>query len=110
MVDAVLRMAAVCNPAWWVIENPAGRLEHYLGPPQDRWDPCDFAGWLPEGERESERRRKLTYLWGRFRPPERRRLEPRADLRDWARSIVRSPIVRAQTPRGFALAFAKANP
>lgn len=31
VVDACLRLVAVCNPAWWVLENPVGKLRRYLG-------------------------------------------------------------------------------
>ncbi len=33
VVDACLRLVAVCRPAWWALENPPGRLDKYLGPP-----------------------------------------------------------------------------
>src|SRR5699024_685838 len=34
LVDACLRFVAVCDPEWWVLENPVGRLKDYIGPYQ----------------------------------------------------------------------------
>lgn len=39
LVDACLRLVAVCCPQWWVLENPVGRLNHFLGPPPIRISP-----------------------------------------------------------------------
>src|SRR4030095_2531440 len=59
IVDACLRFVAVCNPVWWALENPPGRLHRKLGPPQFDFHPCDFGDpWT-----------KHTYLWARSTPP-----------------------------------------
>ena len=130
LVDAVLDAVAYLRPAWWVLENPPGRLwrtpaverrrgpglrQDALGAPRLKFLPWQFAGWLDEvGE---EDRTKLTYLWGDFEIPERRPVQQRpkpAHLAahqqgDWT-SRQPSGRGRAKTPEGFALAFAAANP
>jgi 5-methylcytosine-specific restriction endonuclease McrA len=64
VVDACLRLVAVCNPEWWALENPIGRLKKYIGEPVYKFDPCDFGDpWT-----------KRTWLWGRFNFPERNRV------------------------------------
>ena len=34
IVDACLRAVVLYNPVWWCLENPVGRLVHYLGKPK----------------------------------------------------------------------------
>ena len=107
IADACLRFVALCNPVWWALENPTGRLTTYYGKPTYSFDPCDFGDPYT----------KKTHLWGRFTPPsplfigdilpvdptegsKMHRLPPserRAEL-------------RSETPKGFALAFFRANP
>lgn len=98
----------------YMIENPVGVLSSlsHIGKPNHYFDPCDFAGYLPEDEQQDEAYTKRTCLWvgGGFVMPEPRRVEPtlgskmyklppgddRADL-------------RAVTPRGFSRAVFEAN-
>jgi hypothetical protein len=108
IVDACLRLVALCNPVWWALENPPGRLDRFLGPPRFAFHPCDFGDpWT-----------KHTYLWGRFTIPQRCPIEPepmpdhlppgRRDRTSRMSSSHRNQ--RAETPPGFARAFAEANP
>ena len=105
IVDACLRAVAIYKPAWWVLENPVGRLKNFIGPCADQFDPCDFAGYelwdattethgkILDVRRRSEAGEKLTkadvelvlrynlytkrtQLWGSFTPPLRNRVEP----------------------------------
>ncbi len=105
IVDACLRAVAIYKPAWWVLENPVGRLKDYLGKCVDQFDPCDFAGYelwdattethgkILDARRRSEAGEKLTkadvdlvlrfnlytkrtQLWGNFTLPIRNRVEP----------------------------------
>ena len=108
IVDACLRLVAVCRPVWWALENPPGRLNKYLGPPQLSFHPWEFGDAYT----------KHTYLWGNFATPERSPVEPepypehlppgRRDRTSRVSSSWRNE--RAQTPPGFARAFFKANP
>lgn len=112
VVDACLRAVAIYRPAWWVLENPIGRLKDYLGPPKWRCDPCDFGDpWT-----------KRTWLWGHFTPP----VPLFAPQARTARKVVlcgkpksrdittrlgsKQKTKRSATPPGFARAFFEANP
>lgn len=108
IVDACLRFVAVCDPVWWCLENPPGRLRKKLGPPKFDFHPWHFGDpWT-----------KHTYLWGRFTPPTKMPIQPeefpshlppgRRDRTSRMSSSQRNE--RAETPPGFAQAFFAANP
>ena len=67
IVDACLRLVAVCKPKWWVLENPVGRLTTYLGKPKFIFDPHEFAKLADNPQEEAYTKR--TCLWGEFTPP-----------------------------------------
>lgn len=108
IVDACLRMVAVCRPVWWALENPPGRLDKYLGPPVHDFHPHEYGDPYT----------KHTYLWGRFTLPQRSPVEPeeypdhlppgRRDRTSRMSSSWRNQ--RAETPPGFSRAFFAANP
>ncbi|MBD3293396.1 MAG: hypothetical protein GF393_10765 [Armatimonadia bacterium] len=123
VVDACLRLVVVCEPAWWVLENPVGRLRRWLGPPVHSFDPWEY------GDAYTKR----TLLWGTFVIPERRPCEPdpallgtkanrgrgrhsRPQLAFKSKKMPLLPpsanraTLRAITPPGFARAFFEANP
>lgn len=56
VVDACLRLVTVCQPKWWAIENPVGRLTRWIGEPAMYFDPYEFGDPYT----------KKTGLWGRF--------------------------------------------
>lgn len=101
LVDATLRLVALNRPAWWVIENPVGRLKRWIGEPRMYFHPADYGDPYT----------KKTGLWGDFNPPVKRPVEategskmhrlPPSDNRQELRSV---------TPAGFAKAFFEANP
>lgn len=102
VVDACLRLIVLCNPAWWALENPIGRLRDYLGSPAYRFDPWWFGDpWT-----------KRTWLWGRFAEPRRAVWQRPADTRVDVTTKMPSSwkAQRAVTPPGFARAFFNANP
>lgn len=132
VVDACLRAVAIYRPAWWVLENPIGRLKDYLGEPAWKFDPCDFGDpWT-----------KRTWLWGHFTPPvpivsaqarqavraiysapggvSSRHASQAKQTAPSAPSVVevdrttrlgsRRKLERSATPPGFARAFFEANP
>lgn len=102
IVDACLRIVWAHKPAWWALENPAGRLKHYLGEPFFKFHPKDFG----------DPHTKLTYLWGDFIPPTKQPWMG-AVTRDWVNTFPDSKgrsSRRAVTPAGFAKAFFEANP
>lgn len=59
LVDACLRFVAMCEPEFWVLENPAGRLRDYLGKPVMYFQPWEFGDPYT----------KKTCLWGKFNIP-----------------------------------------
>lgn len=97
--DACFRLAHICSPVWWALENPLNLVRKYLGPPV--WK---FRQWQYGDAAE-----KPTGLWGRFTPPMYRpgkRTKP---------STFRTKKQNAEpwdavTPPGFAKAFFEANP
>lgn len=102
LVDAVYRIVSLTKPAWWVLENPVGRLKHYIGDPVMYFNPCDYGDPYT----------KKTGLWGDFNPAmplnvveptegSKMHLLPPGEKRQELRSI---------TPPGFARAFFEANP
>ena len=66
VVDACLRLVVACRPTWWALENPIGKLKHYLGEPHLRFHPWHYGDAYT----------KMTCLWGRFTIPTRTPVEP----------------------------------
>lgn len=107
VVDACLRLVVICQPAWWALENPVGRLKYWLGEPTFRFQPHWYGDpWT-----------KRTCLWGNFTPPSP--LNPVEPLKIWGRhgrtqwmpgNGEARRAARAETPKGFAQAFFLANP
>lgn len=106
IVDACVRIATVCNPKFWALENPIGKLKRYLGPPQLYFDPCDYGDPYT----------KKTCLWGDFIIPPKKRVEPIKVCQQgsWVQKLGgksdRTKELRSATPLGFAKAFFEANP
>lgn len=101
LVDACCRIILVHRPQWWVIENPVGRLNRWLGEPVMLFDPADY------GDAYTKR----TCLWGRFNAPYK---TPVAAI-EGSRMHLMPPSAdranrRSETPMGFAAAFFGANP
>jgi len=96
IVDACLRAVIVNEPDWWALENPAGYLQQWLGPPRLKFHPSDY------GDRWTKR----TWLWGHFREPKK---NPVTAEKIWVSSS-QSAAERSKTPPSFALAFCIANP
>lgn len=101
IVDACTRLILMLNPAWWVLENPAGKLSRYLGAPVMTFQPNEY------GDPYTKR----TCLWGKFNAPVRNLVEASAGskMHLMAPGPERAQM-RSQTPAGFAQAFFEANP
>ena len=120
----------------YYVENPIGALSKLWRPPDARFDPCDYGGYLPKSDTHPsfprhipprDAYRKRTCLWvGRdFELPPKRPVAPRsvhcrrskgrttsAYSPQAARLGGRSPrtkAIRSATPRGWALAVFQAN-
>lgn len=100
IVIACLKIIEECNPVFWALENPVGRLHRFLGKPRMYFDPCDY------GDPYTKR----TCLWGKFNIPKKNPIEPKGKNPIW--HATPSPDrgnFRSITPSGFAQAFFEAN-
>jgi len=100
ITDACLRIVLICNPAFWCLENPVGRLNRWLGNPIMYFNPCDYGDPYT----------KKTALWGRFNTPRKNPVEPTegSKIHLYPPSEDRA-MLRSITPAGFAKAFYEAN-
>ena len=108
IVDACLRFVAACDPEWWVLENPVGRLYRWIGDHQGTFQPHEYAGYADDPE--SEAYTKRTCLYGDFTWPEKK--DVGNQLGSKMHAIPPGPDraeKRSLTPQGFARAFFQAN-
>ena len=99
-VDACMRIILISKPKFWALENPVGRLVHYLGKPKMYFDPCDFGDAYT----------KKTALWGEFAIPEKKKVKPKGKNPIWYMPPgEKRKELRSITPKGFAEAFFRAN-
>jgi site-specific DNA-cytosine methylase len=100
IVDAVFRIVFAHKPKFWVLENPVGRLVHYIGKPKIIFNPCDYGDPYT----------KKTCLWGKFNKPKKNKVKPiegsKMHLMPPSKERARE---RSKTPQGFAIAFYEAN-
>ena len=105
IMDACVRIIFVCDPVFWCLENPVGRMKYYLGNPVMLFNPCDFGDSYT----------KKTLLWGKFNVPEKNYVEPErvCSQGSWLMKLggksERTKRLRSITPPGFAKAFFNAN-
>lgn len=99
---------------FWQLENPMSRihtLNPWLGKPHLKFNPCDYAGYSPNPE--SDRYNKATWLWGKFKIPEKKRIEPiykeNPGWRLYGGKSERTKELRSITPIGFCNAFFEYN-
>ena len=101
LVDACMRIILTHRPAWWVLENPVGRLRRYIGPWSHIYQPNEY------GDPYTKR----TCLWGEFTMPQKNPVEATEGSK--MHLIAPGPNrknERSATPVGFAEAFRMANP
>ncbi len=112
VVDACLRVIHVCNPKFWCLENPVGRLVRHLGKSRMTFHPYEYG----------DAYKKRTCLWGDFRIPKRNPVDPvkartgHHSMDAWLTDTYgKNPAwnnrskLRNTTPPGFAQAFYEAN-
>lgn len=103
-VDACMRIVLLCKLQgglkFWCLENPVGRLVHYLGKPKMYFEPYDYGDpWT-----------KKTCLWGEFNIPKKNPVKP--VNKNYIHYIGSGPDRqkrRSITPSGFAKAFFMSN-
>ena len=101
VVGACCRIILATQPAWWVLENPAGKLSRYLGKPAFTFQPNDYGDPYT----------KFTCLWGSFVPPDKKPVP--AVMGSKMHTMAPGPqraALRSETPMGFAQAFYDVNP
>lgn len=100
IVDACMRIILFSSPVFWALENPVGRLTHFLGKPDFVFDPCDFGDAYT----------KKTCVWGKFNFPKKTPVKPIGPSFIWTMPPGPNRTEkRSITPSGFAQAFFKAN-
>ncbi len=111
IVDACIRIAFVCNPVFFALENPKGYLSRFLGEPVFEFNPWQFG----------DPYQKHTCLWGSFNHPvpevtskpdglvKFSMLQSKDIYPEFYGKLTRQER-RSITPPGFAQAFFEANP
>jgi len=111
LIGATTRFILACNPHFWVLENPVGRLNRWLGKPTMYFQPYEY------GDAYS----KKSALWGKFNIGlQRNTVEPKMYTTStgkrgseyWMKlggKSERTKELRSITPMGFAKAFFEAN-
>lgn len=70
LFNRTLEIIERCEPSWYAIENPPGRLQKLIniGSPKFKFHPYEYAGWANQlgGDNQQESYTKKTYLWGNF--------------------------------------------
>lgn len=104
-----IRVIGETNPEWYVLENPVGRLKHYIGDWQYIYNPCEYANYNPKPEEDAYT--KKTCLWGKFNMPDKDGVEPVLGSKMYMLPDNKArKRIRSKTPEGFARAFFLANP
>lgn len=106
IVYQTLRIIDLCQPNFWVIENPISRIHNLvpeIGKPKMYFNPCDFGDPYT----------KKTALYGEFntnlkripvKPTEGSKMHKK-----YGGKSERTKEMRSQTPMGFAYVFYEAN-
>jgi hypothetical protein len=108
LVMRAMEIIHITKPKFWVLENPVGRLNKWLGAPSVYVHPYEFAGYAPNPD--EERYTKKTGLWGEFDLPPKRPLEPIKVCAQgsWVQRLggksERTKDLRSRTPLGLAKA------
>lgn len=99
---------------FWQLENPMSRihtLNPWLGKPTMKFNPCDYAGYADDPEKD--RYNKMTWLWGNFKIPDKKRQEPiykeNPGWKMYGGKSERTKELRSITPLGFCQAFFEFN-
>ena len=116
VVDACLRIIFITKPKFWVLENPVGRLKHYIGDAKCTFQPYEY------GDAYSKR----TCLWGDFNMPKptdivepdmiefisKKGVKKRMSKNYYDALILpkkERARLRSMTPKGFSEAFYESN-
>lgn len=112
--------AACYSGARFYIENPVGLFSHYMRKPDYIYNPSDYAGYLPESQRNSEAHTKSTCIWvgNDFVMPRKKPVSPVESIfplrkkKSHILSMTPAPDradKRSETPKGFSIACFEYN-
>lgn len=108
----------------WALENPIGVISTMWRKYDFKFNPCDYAGYLPNNDAHpiypdiyptQDRYNKTTCIWhgNGFIEPNKKRIEPiYKDNPGWklcGGKSLKTKNIRSATPRGFAIAVFEAN-
>lgn len=108
LVKITLKIVQYFDPVFWVIENPAGRIDKLIPELKDHrmmsFNPCDYGDPYT----------KYTILWGKFNPfliqnPVTPVPASENHIMKLGGSSEKTKEIRSITPEGFAIAFFNAN-
>ncbi len=100
IADACLRLVTLCEPVFWCLENPVGRLSKFYGKPVMTFHPWEYG----------DPYQKRTCLWGKFNKPKENPVEPVNGQKIWRMPPrEKRKELRSITPASFAQAFYEAN-
>jgi len=112
LIEACRRIcaAAEAEGAFWLIENPVGRLSTAWRKPDHTFDPFDYAGYLDDPAEEAYTKKTCLWTGGGFVMPPERAVVPihGSKMHQLPPSKDRAAL-RSVTPRGFAQAVFEAN-
>lgn len=114
LIDKTLDIINWCDPFFWGLENPVGRLPT-LRPAIGRpwyFNPNEYAGWLHGEASDKECYTKRTGIWGNFNKPEKSHREVIKGcnpIMSLGGKSERTKELRSMTPLGFSYAFYLAN-
>lgn len=115
LVRQVLRCVDFCQPDWWAMENPVGRLNNLMP------ELCKYGPWYFNPCDYGDPYTKKTGIWGDFVPPlplfigGDKSVKPIKVCKQgsWIQKLggnsSKTKELRSETPMGFAYAFFKAN-
>lgn len=120
----LVRCVGVLATASWGFENPVSVISTQYRKPDFKFNPCDYAGYLPEGDTHPlypdvypgrDLYNKNTCVWygNGFKKPEPDYIEPLTkDNPGWKKlggKSIKTKNIRSATPRGFTKAVFLAN-
>ena len=111
-LDLVGAAADLCDRlgAPYFVENPRGQLRHYWRAPDYEFDPCEYAGYLPDPAAGAYTKRTFLWTGHGFRLPDKRPVFPvRGSLVDQVPGSKNRANLRSLTPRGFSAAIFHAH-
>lgn len=115
-LSSAIRIVADClalcesSGAPYMIENPISTLSTYWREPDYKFDPHEYAGYLPDPSKEAYTKKTCLWVGNGFRMPLKKPVAPAlgSKMHRLSPSPERANL-RSQTPEGFARAVFESN-